>query len=127
MIDTVNLYLPCDLRLGLPIHEGSLYKELNSGILWNAAFGEINDPTYNWIEWEGLPNIGERLKKQGILKSDQFEELRAIAFIVHSSTDRKIIGFHRARERDKVLLEILYKICDFVNDEFNSHYWNLEG
>ncbi len=126
LFDTIHLTMPPILEIGLPVHEGSLYKELNSGILWNVAFGEIGDPTYNWIEFEGKPNIGEKLAINGLLKEESFKELKAVAFIINSHQEgRKIIGFHRANERSLPAIQALRKICDFMNDDVNSYYWKL--
>ena len=127
ILDTSQIFIPNMLEMGLPVHEGVLYKELNSGILWNAVFGKIGDPTYNWIEFEGLPNIGGRLQKNGLLVDTQFDALRAIAFIIGDNEDKKIVSFHRSVDEDKDVLSILYKISDFVNDELNSQYWRLKN
>ncbi|MCD0472512.1 hypothetical protein [Flavobacterium sp. JAS] len=126
IIDTTQLLVPASLNQGLPITRGFQYGELNSGILWNVAFGEIGDPTYTWIEFEGKPNIGEKLKKNGILKDESFLELKAIAFITNDIEQKKIIGFHRTNETDESLLIVLNKICDFVNDETNSRFWEID-
>ncbi len=125
LIDTTQLLIPANLDQGLPITKGFQYGELNSGIFWNVAFGEINDPTYTWIEFEGKPNIGKRLEKNGLLKDQSFLGLRALAFITDSGAGIKIIGFHRADEDDEALITILRKICDFVNDETNSMFWEI--
>ncbi|MCB0541457.1 MAG: hypothetical protein KDE33_28380 [Bacteroidetes bacterium] len=126
LIDVTNLLIPCELEQGTPITTGKLYKELNSRILWNVAFGEIGDPTFNWIEFEGKPNVGERLKMHGLLKEQSLNNLRALAFIVENTNKKNILGFHRMNEDDNNLLEILYEICDFVNDEKNSKYYELK-
>lgn len=129
IIDTSHIGLWSDFKLGIPVYEGSLYKELNSGILWNAVFGKIGDPTYNYVEWEGLPNLGARLRKNGIFQEEAFKELKAIAFITtsHSENAKKTIGFYRTRDHvSEDCLKILYRISDFVNDETNSHYWRLK-
>lgn len=123
LIDTGQLHIPISLEQGLPVMEGPLYRELNSGILWNAVFGQIGDPVYNWIEFEGKPNIKNRLEKNGILNDESFRELRAVAFITSTFEEKRIIGFHRSRETDESVLGILHKICDFVNDETNSNYF----
>jgi hypothetical protein len=129
IIDTTHIGLPCDLKLGLPVHEGFQNKELISGILWNAVFGAIGDPTYNYVDFEGKPNIGKRLTKNGILNDDSFRNLKAVVFIMDSfsQNEKKVIGFYRHIDRDDLsLVEILYKISDFVNDEGNSNYWKLK-
>ncbi|WP_417353514.1 hypothetical protein [Flavobacterium alkalisoli] len=122
LIDVGQLLIPTSLEQGLPVMAGPLYKEPNSGILWNAAFGQIGDPVYNWIEFEGKPNIKNRLEKNGILSDISYEDLKAIAFITSTHEEKRIIGFHRSMETDESVLTILNQICDFVNDETNSNY-----
>jgi hypothetical protein len=122
MIDLSQLLIQPDYNEAKPVKLGKLYNDLNSGILWNAVFCETGDPSYNWIEFEGKPNIGERFKRNGILKDSlNFRSLSAVVFIVSNSSSKKIIGFHKTDETDKDVLEILFKICDFVNDDLNSN------
>lgn len=126
LIDLTQMFIWPDFQEGLPVYNAKLYGELNSGILWNVAFGEINDPTYNWIEFEGKPNIGERLTKNGLLKDENMKDLFAVAFITGFDDNKKIIGFHKFTENNDTLLTLLYKICDFVNDETNSRYYEAK-
>jgi len=123
LIDVTQMFIRPEFEEGLPVYNAKLYGELNSGILWNVAFGEIGDPTYNWIEFEGKPNIGKRLMKNGLLKDDNLKDLVAVAFITGFDDNKKIIGFHKLIENNDTLLTLLYKICDFVNDETNSKYY----
>jgi len=121
IVDLSQLLIPPDLNEAIPVKRGILYKELNSGILWNAVFCEIGDPSYNWIEFEGKPNVGDRFKKNGILNDPlNFKNLSAVVIIVSNSDTKKLIGFHNAKEDDENLLEVLYSMCDFVNDDLNS-------
>ncbi len=125
LIDVLLIGLPNHLELGLPVHEGPMYRELNSGILWNVVFGKTGDPTYNWIEFEGQPNVGKRLERNGFLVDEQHKEVKAVSFILTSDNPplKRILSFHRTSEKDEVLLRILYQISDFVNDEKNSRYF----
>lgn len=123
LVDMVNMCLPPIFELALPVHHSPLNKELVSGILWNAAFCKIGDPSYNQIEFEGLPNIGKRMEMNGILAEDDFKDLKAIVFVIEKEEQKKFIGFTRASESDENLLNILYKICDIVNDDLNSRYF----
>lgn len=126
LVDVTQMLIPNDLEQGLPIIRGTLYKELVSGILWNVAFGELNDPTYNWVEFAGKPNIGRRLNRTGLLKDDNIKDLKAVAFVVgYDNSSRRIIGFYRTWEKDVDLVRMLYTICDFVNNETNSEYYEL--
>ncbi|WP_428330383.1 hypothetical protein [Mucilaginibacter sp.] len=125
LIDTVNLSLPPFLEIGLPVHHGYVYEELNSGILWNAVFGEIGDPVWNWVEFSGLPNLDKKLMMNGILKEEAFSDLKAIAFIIGPEENKRIIGFHRSSETNDQTMEVLYRLCDFVNDETNSQYFKI--
>ena len=126
LIDLTQMFIRPDFQEGLPVYNAKLYGELNSGILWNVAFGEINDPTYNWIEFEGKPNIGKRLEKNGLLKDENLKDLIALAFITGFGDNKKIIGFHKFTEDNDTLLTLLYKLCDFVNDETNSRYYEAK-
>jgi hypothetical protein len=126
LIDLTQMFIESNLQQGLPVYNAKLYGELNSGILWNVAFGEINDPTYNWVEFEGKPNIGKRLTKNGLLKDDNLKDLVAVAFITGFEDNKKIIGFHKFSEDNYTLLNLLYKICDFVNDDTNSRYYDAK-
>ena len=121
IIDLSQMLIPPNLNEAIPVKRGVLYNELNSGILWNAVFCQLGDPSYNWIEFEGKPNVGERFNLNGILNDAlNFNNLSAVIFVVSNSSDRKLIGFHKSSLEDENVLEILYSICDFVNDDLNS-------
>lgn len=121
IIDLSQMLIPPDLNEAIPVKRGVLYNELNSGILWNAVFCQLGDPSYNWIEFEGKPNLGERFNLNGILNDAlNFNNLSAVIFVVSNSSDKKLIGFHKSSLVDENVLEILYSICDFVNDDLNS-------
>lgn len=121
IIDLSQMLIPTDLNEAIPVKRGVLYKELNSGILWNAVFCQLGDPSYNWIEFEGKPNVGERFNLNGILNDPlNFNNLSAVIFVVSNSSETKLIGFHKSNLEDENVLEILYTICDYVNDDLNS-------
>jgi hypothetical protein len=75
LVDASNLLIPPGKDQGLPVTKGRLYKEPNSGILWNAAFAQAGDPVYNWVEFEGRPNIRGRFTRNGILNDPEFTSL----------------------------------------------------
>lgn len=126
IVDASNLLIPPGKDQALPVTKGRLYKEPNSGILWNAAFAQAGDPVYNWIEFEGKPNIRNRFNRNGILNDPDFKSLKAIAFITGEEEHQKVIGFHRSTDFPDTLGTILYRVCDVVNDETNSHYYEME-
>lgn len=123
LIDTKILGHPIFMQEALPVFLSPPLNELKSGCLWNACFGRENDPMYDWVEFEGKANIGQSLKKNGIMMGEQVPS--AIIFITYRGTETNLIGFHRTSLQSEPIGYSLYEICRFVNDEVNSKFFQL--
>lgn len=123
LIDTKILGHPIFMQEALPVFLNPPLNELRSGCLWNACFGKENDPIYDWVEFEGKPNIGRSLKKNGIMTNDYTPH--AIIFITYRGNETNLIGFHKTNLESDPIGFSLYEICRFVNDEVNSKYFQL--
>lgn len=123
LIDTKILGHPIFMQEALPIFISPPLNELKSGCLWNACFGKENDPMYDWVEFEGKPNIGRSLKKNGIMTGDLAPP--AIIFITYRGNETNLIGLHKTNLNSDPIGYSVYEICQFVNDELNSKYFQL--
>lgn len=123
LIDTKILGHPIYMQEALPVFLNPPLNELKSGCLWNACFGKQNDPMYDWVEFEGKPNIGKPLKKNGIMTGDQAPP--AIIFITYRGNEINMVGLHKTSLQSEPIRFTLYEMCRFVNDEVNSKYFQL--
>ncbi|MBN8674274.1 MAG: hypothetical protein J0L56_09075 [Chitinophagales bacterium] len=123
LIDTKILGHPIFMQEALPVFLSPPLNELKSGCLWNACFGKQNDPMYDWVEFKGKPNIGQPLKKNGIMTDDYAPP--AIIFITYRGNETNLIGFHKSSLQSDRIGFSIYEICRFVNDEVNSKYFQL--
>src|SRR4051812_14993711 len=96
---------------------------LISGCLWHACFGKEGERTFDYVDMEHHPNLGPALGKNGVLMDIQ--SLNAVIYTVHKGNDRKFVGFHKTDMEDEGIREALHEICDFVNDEKNTHFHSL--
>lgn len=125
LIDTVVLRYPIFHQEALPYFLYPPYKNLISGALWHTCFGKANERTFDWVEFQGLPNVGNPLRLDGIL----FQEPRpsAIIFALRGALNKiTFLGFHRSDLKDEQIGGALYEICEFVNNEVNSNYYELD-
>jgi len=119
LIDTIVWDFPIFLQEALPYFLFPPNHYLTSGCLWHSCFGKIGERTFNDVESPYHPNIGLELSKNGILQD--IETLKAVIYTIHKGNERKFVGFHKIQMEDDGLLEALWEICDFVNDDFNTH------
>lgn len=124
LIDTIILGHPIFMQEALPVYIYPHLNQLKSGCLWNACFGKENDPMYDWVEFEGKPNIGEPLKKNGIMIGNQGPS--AIVFITYRGNETNLVGLHLSDLQSEQIGVSMNEICKFVNDELNSMYFNIQ-
>jgi hypothetical protein len=124
LIDTVVLQYPIFPQESLPYFLYPPYKSLMSGALWHTCFGRAGERTFDWVEFQGVANLAEPLRLDGLF----FLEPRpkAIIFALRVPLNKiTLLGFHRSDLTDEKLGGALYEICDFVNNEVNSNYYEL--
>ncbi|MBU7583427.1 MAG: hypothetical protein KAF91_11055 [Nostoc sp. TH1S01] len=127
LIDLSLINIPADWKVNsvplFPLIQKQKIKSLVSGILWNSAFGKVNERIFSPIEFEGDANIRSELNIEGILNKNEF--IKALCFQVYELNQKsKIIGFYRKKEEDSIM-DFLSMFCDFVNDEMNTNGWKI--
>ncbi len=123
LIDLKLIVVPSSCEeASIPIYPELRHFSLGSGVFWNIAFGVKGDKIFCPIEFEGKQNIEGELSTNGILIEE--ENITALCFRVYEMNNNNVlIGFARQKEIEQC--EILYSICDIINDEKNSHGWRI--
>ncbi len=123
LIDTRLIGHPIWLQEALPIYLYPQFNEPKSGCLWNACFGSQDHPTYDSVEFEGKPNIGRPLAKNGVMTGDTGPQ--AIIFIIHPGNESHFVGLYHSQRQSDNIVTLLNELCKFTNDESNSMFWEI--
>lgn len=125
------------LRLGLmPQGLGTLapffYEEANggacvSGVLWNLAFGNVDDPIHKPPEFEGCGTFDGRLQRAGVLVDTSLNLDAAGLIVFHWDHGYRFDGFYDARWTQSSagwsnlqVEDALSILCDDYNDQRNE-------
>ena len=97
---------------------------LVSGRLWSIAFGKKGDRLFDLPEFNGRKNIVKGQESCGILQ--QFDYIGGLVFRVQEhNKGGKFYGFYRDGEAHSSIADILWKLCDYVNDYYNCFGYKL--
>jgi hypothetical protein len=94
---------------------GQYSGQLQSGELWHLAFGEIGMPMKQVLDFDGPANADRPLARQGLLRRHPF--ISGILFHGLSFKNGTFLGAAIRRRRNLRTIELLEKICEFVQIE----------
>ncbi len=111
----------------LPFYQENRYKSIVSGILWNVAFGKMDDNIFMPIEFEGKENIEGRLSRNGILID--YDDIQTLCFNIYglgNISENYFTGFYRSNnDKPEMIENMLNSFCNFYNDDINSNAWKI--
>ena len=97
-----------------------IYKDIKtniSGVLWNIAFGKIDDEIYKFHDFQNNKNMLDgRLEKEGIL--NQHKYIKGILFRVYEleKTKNYLVGLYR--QEDSSIMDLFFnKLCNKTNTD----------
>ncbi len=125
MIDIKQLALPSNFKEScVSLFIQKAFNSIVSGVLWNVAFGKVGHLLYKPSEFEGRPNTDGELERNGILV--EYPYIKGLVVIGYENFEiRKYVGFYRYSEIDTNVINAIQSICSFVNDDKNSHGWQI--
>lgn len=107
----------------IPFFQEPLLKSIVSGLLWNIAFGRLEERIFSPIEFEGASNVEGKLRIEGIL--NEFDCVKGLCFQTYNvSRERAIVGFYRSEE-EELITPLLHSLCSFINDDLNTGGWQI--
>jgi hypothetical protein len=111
-----------------------IFKKVMTGELWMIGFGQPGMAIFTAPEWEGKPCIESFFDKEGILVSQDYEDVAGLLFMIHPwRKESEIWGLFSYEkhnywnDHNTDLLDILMVLTDKKwNDDKDTNGWQLE-
>jgi|GEM_PF-1994252 len=103
----------------------SFHSAMVSGLFWHLCFGMEGERLMEMPEEMdmGRPCLGTEMKRDGLLY--KYPEIKAMIIGIKYRKGKRLVGLHTARMEDPAVLNTLYEICEFVNNDFNTEYFRI--